>query len=574
MVSFESKSYSKRLLHLISWSHWFTFFNVLIAILLSSFYVFGEKTPDTLIGHFYLYITWASHMGFLTFIGFLLIIFPIILIYPRTQFIRVTSSLVFTASLVLLLLDAFVYKRLGYHLNASSSDQIILLISNLISHNTLKFWLITTSTAFILLIIELTLSNYAWKHLKDLQRMPYAKYVVRVLVASFFVSHFTHIWADARWNYDVLKQDTVLPLSYPTTAKTLLTKYELFDANDYTENKESALSIKHKVSSYPVLTEQCNVLEPAEQSVYMVLTETALTENKIEAFALKSSGSTIDLARHINNALPSDSWFNLLYSLPSIYKDKIAEQNVKPLLLQEMELRNIAANLTVITKDGVIPDSIWFSQWLNTSSVTEVSSLIFSEQEALEKTDFTDNLNKPKAGLHILYFDADNSAQAELYIDALLVAQREKDTKDIIWVSSMGNKNIQDSLAIKPSLLIVPGQASNKLKRLTSHMDIQPTLLSQWLKCDGLASTIVNGQDILTVKSNRVIANTIDTGIIVFKKDKSVFIDNNGEFQSYSRQLKMPISVNADFPLMIDGVNFIKRFNESTDKATVTETTN
>ncbi len=154
MVSFESKSYSKRLLHLISWSHWFTFFNVLIAILLSSFYVFGEKTPDTLIGHFYLYITWASHMGFLTFIGFLLIIFPIILIYPRTQFIRITSSLVFTASLVLLLLDAFVYKRLGYHLNASSSDQIILLISNLISHNTLKFWLITTSTAFVCLLLS------------------------------------------------------------------------------------------------------------------------------------------------------------------------------------------------------------------------------------------------------------------------------------------------------------------------------------------------------------------------------------------------------------------------------------
>jgi len=563
MVSFESKSYSKRLLHLISWSHWFTFFNVLIAILLSSLYVFGEKSPDTLIGHFYLYITWASHMGFLTFIGFLLIIFPIILIYPRTQFIRVTASLVFTASLVLLLLDAFVYKRLGYHLNASSSDQIILLISNLISHNTLKFWLITTSTAFVLLIIELTLSNYAWKHLKDLQRVPYAKYVVHVLVVSFFISHFTHIWADAKWNYDVLKQDTVLPLSYPTTAKTLLTKYELFDANNYTENKESALSFKHKISPYPVLSKQCSVVEPLKQSVYMVLTESTLTENKIEAFALKSSASTINLARHINNALPSDSWFNLLYSLPSIYKDNIAEQNVKPLLFQEMALKDIAANLTVITEDGVIPESIWFSQWLNTTSVTEVSSLIFSEKEP--ESDFTDNLNQPKAGLHILYFDADNTAQAELYIDALLLAQRQKDVKDIIWISSMGNKNIQDSLAIKPSLLIMPGQASNKLKRLTSHMDIQPTLLSQWLKCDGLASTIVNGQDILTVKSNRVIANTIDTGIIVFKKDKSVFIDNNGEFQSYSRQLKMPISVNADFPLMIDGVNFIKRFNESLD---------
>jgi hypothetical protein len=46
----------------------------------------------------------------------------------------------------------------------------------------------------------------------------------------------------------------------------------------------------------------------------------------------------------------------------------------------------------------------------------------------------------------------------------------------------------------------------------------------------------------------------------LFPKDKSVFIDQNGNFQSYSRQLRAPIAANADFPLMIDGVNFIKQF--------------
>jgi len=562
MVSFESKSYSKRLLHLISWSHWFTFFNVFFAIILSSFYVFGEKSPDTLIGHLYLYITWASHMGFLTFIGFVLIIFPIILIYPRTQFIRVYSSVAFTAAFVLLLLDAFVYKRLGYHLNASSSDQIILLIGNLISHNMLKFWLITISTALLFLIIQLTLSNYTWKHLKELQRVSYAKYLVRVLVASFFLSHITHIWADAKWNYDVLQQNTLLPLSYPSTAKTLLTKYELFDAENYTENKENALSLMHGSSKYPILSAQCNALEQPKKSVYMILTESVFTDNKIESFSLKSKGSNVNLTHHIDNALPKESWFNLFYSLPSIYKEKLSVQNVKPLLFQEMDLKNIDTNLTIITNNGVIPESIWFKEWFsNTTLLTDVSSLIFSNN----KKDFTDNLNKPNSGLHIFYFDATNTAQAELYIDALLLAQSKKDVKDIILMSSLGNKNIQDSLSIKPSLLIVPGQVNNKLKRLTSHMDIQATLISQWLKCEDLASTIVNGQDIFTVKSNRVIANTMDSGIIVFKKDKSVFIDSNGDFQSYSRQLEMPISVNSDFPLMIDGVNFIKRFNQTTD---------
>ena len=80
MVSFESKPYSKRLLQLISWSHWFTFFNILAAILLSSIYIFSESMPDTLLGQTYLVTTWLSHMAFLTFMSFVLILFPITII--------------------------------------------------------------------------------------------------------------------------------------------------------------------------------------------------------------------------------------------------------------------------------------------------------------------------------------------------------------------------------------------------------------------------------------------------------------------------------------------------------------
>jgi hypothetical protein len=48
---------------------------------------------------------------------------------------------------------------------------------------------------------------------------------------------------------------------------------------------------------------------------------------------------------------------------------------------------------------------------------------------------------------------------------------------------------------------------------------------------------------------------------MIFNKDKSVFIDQNGNFESYSSQLAAPITVNKDFPLMIDGVHFIKQFS-------------
>ena len=71
-----------------------------------------------------------------------------------------------------------------------------------------------------------------------------------------------------------------------------------------------------------------------------------------------------------------------------------------------------------------------------------------------------------------------------------------------------------------------------------------------------------NGQDILKIKKNRLIANTMQSGIMAFNKDQSVFIDQNGNFQSFSILLDAPITVSADFPLMIDAVHLIKQFSQ------------
>jgi len=155
-------------------------------------------------------------------------------------------------------------------------------------------------------------------------------------------------------------------------------------------------------------------------------------------------------------------------------------------------------------------------------------------------------------------------------MDALLLAQKQKNNQDIIWVSSVGNPNFDTSLTIKPALLIYPGINSKNIESLTSHMDLQPTLMKNWLSCSltepGRVNAVSNGADLLTLNKDRVIANTIKSGIMVFNKDKSVFIDQNGNFQSYSRQLATPIVENSDFPLMIDGVNFIKQYSKVTIK--------
>ncbi len=121
-------------------------------------------------------------MGFISFMSFVLVLFPIILLFPRTKFIRTAASIIFTIELFLLLLDAFVYSRLGYHLNASSNEQIISLLTNLIQHNSAKFWFISGVAFILILTFELIVSNYAWKHLRDTNKKVFERVIVFALV--------------------------------------------------------------------------------------------------------------------------------------------------------------------------------------------------------------------------------------------------------------------------------------------------------------------------------------------------------------------------------------------------------
>lgn len=555
MAVFSSSTYSKRLLHLISWGHWFTFFNIIAAILLSTFYIVAEPMPETLLGKVYLLATWVSHIGFITFISFVLTIFPLTLIYPRTRFIRVSASIIFTVGLLLLLLDAFIYNRLGYHLNASSSAQIIDLINSQIEQNSQVFWSISLVLCLSILSFQLIVSNYAWKHLRDLQKTVTAKFVVTGLVGAFFFSHLTHIWADANLEYDVLRQDTMLPLSYPSTAKTLLTKYKLFDLDAYNERKTSPLSFNQDLPTYPKFEGKCANL-PVNQSTFVILSKQTIGKEQLQHFARKSTVSSYLLTRHVDNALPPNSWFNMFYSLPTIYKEPLLKTVNQPVLFDALTQNNVESTLTVVQKDEELPAYLneYKALFRETSIQQDISTLIFSNK-----------LNELQPGLHFVYFNFEDTYQFELFTDALLLAQKKKLAKDNIWISSVGNPNPQEGLKTKQAMYISSNDddKNKTIKMLTSHMDIQSTLIKQWLKCDIAEIKFGNGTDITTLKKDRVIANTNDAGLVVFDKDQSVFIDQNGNFQSFSGQLNAPITINEDFPLLIDGVHFIKQFSDN-----------
>lgn len=555
MASLGSNTYGKKLLRLISWSHWFTFFNICAVILLSSSYVLSEPLPETLIGQGYLIATWLSHMAFLTVVGFVLIVFPMTLLLPFTRFIRGYSSCVFTILLAILVLDSFTYQALGYHLNASSTEQIIQLINNTIEKDSQGFWTTAIASISLILVFQLVVSNYAWKHIQTLQKAVFAKYIMGLLLLAFVVSHLLHIWADAHLEYDVLQQDTLFPLSYPTTARTLLNKYGLFNEAYYLENKTIPVGFNNNIAPYPLLNESsCVTANNTQQTTIVILNKQPISQQQIDLFNQRNSHDVIRFGRHIDSASTSNAWFNFFYSLPNIYQNNILMQDKPPVLFQRIQQLGLSSSLTVISnKDkneltGDIP------QWVptlfdNTTQLSDSATLIFSE-----------HLKSLPKGLHVYYFDNQNNDQLTLFTDALLLSEQRKKIPSAIWISALGNENINEQSFVKPALFVLPNSPQRRLRILTSQMDIVPTLMQQWLSCGLNEQHYSTGKNVYGLTDSRVIANSTSTGLIVFEKDKSIFVNEEGQFQGYSRQLKAPIDVKPDHPLMINGVKNIQQY--------------
>ena len=74
-----SFQYRENVSRLISWGHWFLFFNILLGMLIAIRFIIATPWPTTGLGQFYLLVSWIGHFGFIGFILFLLTIFPLVM---------------------------------------------------------------------------------------------------------------------------------------------------------------------------------------------------------------------------------------------------------------------------------------------------------------------------------------------------------------------------------------------------------------------------------------------------------------------------------------------------------------
>lgn len=249
----------KQITQQVAWGHWFAFANILLAIVISSVYLFSTPIADTPISLVYLITTWLGHASFLTFLGFVILVLPLCYQITNIKILKPVASVIAAICLALLAFDALLYNKTGFHLSLSSADLLKSEARGEIGAFGWLQWFYLILLFIIWLMFQLVLANAIFKRLHRFQKLKFGPYIVITLVLCFITSHAIHVWADAKLYTPVLKQDNMFPLSYPATAKTLMARYGLLDLTQREQQEQLQYDSENFRFIYPPQQVYCSV---------------------------------------------------------------------------------------------------------------------------------------------------------------------------------------------------------------------------------------------------------------------------------------------------------------------------
>lgn len=496
---------------LVNWGHWFALTNIIIAIIIASVYVFTSPMPGTLIGTLYLFANWFSHMAFLTFMGFVILVLPLCYLVPQAKVVKAISSVLAASGLALLAFDSLLYNRYGLHLSVSSAELIRTEAQTVMAEFGWQQWGFLLMLFLVWLSFQLIVANALWKRIERFQRYKLAMPIGSFFVMCFMGSHAVHVWADANLYQPIVKQDDMFPLSYPATAKTLMSKYGLLDMQNYQQRKELQFSRDIESVEYPAAPVYCSVERDRRVAVLLQTGEAQLPS--LEALGLRTLEDHYSISASAESAAVT-----ALFGLPELYHESL--QQTAPLMLELPQKLGVPVSLysdVVIKHAGI-------SQYTQTWDA------------------FNEALANPQGNLAIGVVS--DAQLAELIEGGNLMGH------DLIVASLQSNlPHYQAEFAT--NMLLEKG--------LSSLEDLAPTVL-QRLGCQADAADYSLGQNLAQPRRSWIVGTQADK-VLVMHNGQRIEVTGNGNYKIYQRKSDEESDKPLNTGLLSQAMKHLSRFN-------------
>ena len=581
---------------LLNWAHWFTFFNLIIVSLISLRYIAYAGVSDSGLGIAYQFISLIGHFSFVCAMVFGLLLFPLAFAVPYQRLYRFFAILISTIAITFLIVDTQIFRLYEFHLTPliwqflQQPEQVEQIYSINLHYISIP----------IIFVIEFVISFFAWRKCRQLQAKKIGKPISIILFSIFVVSHLTYIWADAKQYRPITQQKSLYPLSYPMTARTFLTKQGWLS-----DDKLQQRIIRQQGSSsseleYPKqpLTYLDNV--SGEDKNIVVITVEALRadllNDKNMPFTNTLTQQGLNFTQHFSGASTrAQGIFSLFYGLPNRYWSEVTLNFISPVLMDRLQEKNYQFglfssigffypeflqssfsqidtpelhNFTVSNSNSNITKK-WKKWFNNADSEQKQFSFLYYHQagDALALDDNNFSLAQRSQKMQRYQQQVLDIDQEINKVITTLKDENQLDNTIVIITGSHGasfEKEESAQAAINnahvPLIMLWPGQPSRSISRMTSHVDIAPTIMEEALGVQTSAAEYSNGQNLFDNKDRPYILSGDLKKYVIYEKDKITTFDNDGDISSIDWQ---GIAINEDefdITLLIDVLSQLRQF--------------
>ncbi len=510
-MMFDESPRRKQINQLVAWGHWFALANILMALIISSGYLLSSPIASTPLSITYMLLTWIGHISFITFFGFVLLLLPLCYKIKQAGIIKAIGSVVAAIGLALLAFDVLLYSKTGFHITFSSAALLRSETAGQISAFNWLQWFYLLLLIVVWLMFQLVLANAIHKRIKRFMKVHIGAYVTSVFVACFIASHAIHVWADAKFYAPVLQQDNMLPLSYPATAKTLMSRIGVFDLQDYKQRQNLQFNDTDLSFDYPPKPIYCSV--DASQKLLFVSLRTGFLSSQPEGL--------VDNGFHfVSDTLKNDYLMSVMYGLPQgLLPSVISSQPVMLALSKAFNLDVSVYNNKINNRDNTEQQPFYSSRW----------------------DEFTKKLTEQQSGLFMATVTQEELASINL--------QALSTTTKILFVAQPENSpyhKLYSNLPVKTTM--------------STTEDIAPTILTQ-LGCNAAPNNYTIGQALQSPTRAWAVSSQ-GRHLIVMHKGLITEVSKDGSFEIRDYTTNQKVLTEIDTNLLSRSIKHITAFSK------------
>ncbi|MCP3698862.1 MAG: DUF3413 domain-containing protein [Aliivibrio sp.] len=591
-------TYGEKVSKLITWGHWFSFFNIIAAMLIGTRYIAQSPWPETLLGQTYLVLNWVGHFGFLVFGFYILVLFPLTFITPSQRLMRILSVVIATAGMTLLLLDTYAYQTLHLHITPLVWDMLL----NNDKSNLNTQWQYLFILVPVIFLLQLSLSEWVWNKLRKLAHKHVGRPFAVTFAIAFIGSHLIHTWADASAYGPVTAQRATFPLSYPMTARSFLEKHGFIDRNALAKQiQEKGTGGAKEAMRYPLEPIRFKTKQMGYNlQIIMIDSLRADTLNHTDTPNLtRFAQNNLNYNNHYSASNNPTSLFGLFYGLPGNYVDNFRNSEIESPILTELHKRNYQFGLfsgdnftspiyqqIIFTKDEIgkpkekMSDSKAITQWHDWFKAQTPNKPWFSylELTSVSEYDATSPIsteNSDQSAFELNYREAVRKTDQQLKTVLSALKQSPYWEKTIVIITSNhgiefdetntnswgSSTNFSQYQLRVPMLIHWPEVEPELIMTRSSHLDLAPTLMESFLKTTTSAESYSSGLNLLNQDNER---NWLLAGdrknIALITDTNTVVIDTFGNYKVYDENYNRLTDEKPKLSLLMQGISELKRF--------------